>query len=629
MAEVKKAMISSTSRDLPEHRDQARDACLSHGLFPLMMEHLPATDADAIAVSLRMVTESDVYLGIFGQRYGYVPQGHAISITEMEYDRALELGIPRLIFIMADNYPPPGHAAESDDKAAKLAAFKARLRSEAVVSFFGSPDDLRANLHHSLARFEAHHPTLEYRPTSSESRSFSRPIQEQMARLNKAIDELTRDQFKVIDFLSGHRRVAITGGAGTGKTLVATEKAIRLAHAGMQTLMLCHNPHLAAHIRNLVSGTRVEVTHFAAWIARLVGKPQGLDEAWSHYVEPLESDLDEAFDVLMETDRRYDAIIVDEAQDFRDEWWLVVEAALENPEHDILYIFHDNNQALLPHRARYPVVQSPIVLTQNCRNAGEVFDVVTAFHYRLRQTPPPEILQRTGIVKKWIVEPGDPIEAVRDAVRSAAEVLDPSQLVVLTPEDPPTSPLDGLEVPIPLSWRWQDKVRHYFDYLPREFGCYNRLPPLSDAPTPSPQDVRAVAGFAERAFRSIPRQPTAFTLRAKWAVDVSGLRLMPSHMSNYERLQFFTTRDWADTLPEPPTLRLVTADHFRRTDDEILLAPVSSFKGLESDGVVLCALHPTHHLRASLYVGASRARFLLHLVVDPRSNIQLPREGPG
>ncbi|MEM6926875.1 MAG: hypothetical protein AAF602_08115, partial [Myxococcota bacterium] len=304
------------------------------------------------------------------------------------------------------------------------------------------------------------------------------------------------------------------------------------------------------------------------------------------------------------------------------------EAALENPEHDVLYIFHDNNQALLPHRARYPVVQSPIVLTQNCRNAGEVFDVVTAFHYRLRQTPPPELLQQTGIVRKWVVDEGQPLKAVQDAIRETSATIDPPQLVVLTPDDPSTSQLDGLEISTSVSWRWQDTVQHYFDYLPREFNCYNRLPTLSRAALPTEQDIRAVVSCAERAFRSIPRQETAFTTRPKWAVDVRGLRLMPKHLSNYERLQFFTTAEWATTLPAPPTTRLVSARRFQGGQDEILLTSVSAFKGLESDGVVLCALRPISQLRASLYVGASRARFLLHIVVDPRSNAQLPREAP-
>jgi len=57
-------------------------------MFPVMMEHLPASDTDAIAESLGMVDEADIYLGIFGHRYGYLPASHDISITEMEVNRA-------------------------------------------------------------------------------------------------------------------------------------------------------------------------------------------------------------------------------------------------------------------------------------------------------------------------------------------------------------------------------------------------------------------------------------------------------------------------------------------------------------------------------------------------------------
>lgn len=83
----KKVMISSTVRDLPEHRKQVMDAWLRQTMFPLMMEHLPANDLEAIAASLKMVDEAAIYLGIYAYRYGYVPkEGNPdqISVTEME-----------------------------------------------------------------------------------------------------------------------------------------------------------------------------------------------------------------------------------------------------------------------------------------------------------------------------------------------------------------------------------------------------------------------------------------------------------------------------------------------------------------------------------------------------------------
>ena len=73
---------------MAEHRQEVMDACLRQAMFPVMMEHLPANDYDAIAASLKLVDQVDIYIGIFAHRYGYVPQGYDISITEMEFDFA-------------------------------------------------------------------------------------------------------------------------------------------------------------------------------------------------------------------------------------------------------------------------------------------------------------------------------------------------------------------------------------------------------------------------------------------------------------------------------------------------------------------------------------------------------------
>ncbi|MBI1763205.1 MAG: DUF4062 domain-containing protein [Acidobacteria bacterium] len=148
------AMISSTARDLPEHRQEALDACLRQSIFPVMMEHLPASDDEAIGASLQMVDDADIYLGVFAHRYGYVPAGHQISVTEMEYDRAVERKIPRLIFEMGKDHPIKFEDVEVE-AAAQLKAFKDRVGTENIVNFFNSPADLRANAINSLSQVRA------------------------------------------------------------------------------------------------------------------------------------------------------------------------------------------------------------------------------------------------------------------------------------------------------------------------------------------------------------------------------------------------------------------------------------------------------------------------------------------
>src|SRR5437764_1006322 len=140
--EQKKVMISSTALDLPEHRKEVLDACLRQGMFPTMMEHLPASDAEAISTSLNMVDEADIYLGVFAHRYGYVPKENnlqEISVTEMEYNRAVERKIPRLIFVMDKSHPITIDDVEQGEGAIKLKAFKERLQTGNIVNFFNSP----------------------------------------------------------------------------------------------------------------------------------------------------------------------------------------------------------------------------------------------------------------------------------------------------------------------------------------------------------------------------------------------------------------------------------------------------------------------------------------------------------
>ncbi len=140
-------VVSSTVLDLPEHRPEIRNACLEQEMYPLMMENLPASDAEAISTSLKLVDEADIYLGVFAHRYGFVPKKgnrKRISITEMEYNRALERDIPRLIFLMDKLHPITIESVEMGAGAVKLAALKERLQSDNHVKLFKSPQDLRA-----------------------------------------------------------------------------------------------------------------------------------------------------------------------------------------------------------------------------------------------------------------------------------------------------------------------------------------------------------------------------------------------------------------------------------------------------------------------------------------------------
>jgi hypothetical protein len=153
LTEVKKVIVSSTVLDLPGHRQKVRDACLRLRLLPLMMEQLPASSADAVRVSRGLVNDAHMYVGVFGHRYGFVPDGQETSITEMEYELAKQRGIERLIFVMADDHPIVIGDVEFGGGRQKIAALKDRLLAENTVGFFHSPEDLSASVIFSLSHY--------------------------------------------------------------------------------------------------------------------------------------------------------------------------------------------------------------------------------------------------------------------------------------------------------------------------------------------------------------------------------------------------------------------------------------------------------------------------------------------
>jgi hypothetical protein len=155
-------MISSTTKDLPHHRQEAMTAIRRAGMRPIWMEDLSATsNSDAIKESLKMVDEAEIYVGILGYRYGFIPDDHTqnpqqVSITELEYQHAIARNLPIYIFMIDPQHPLPSASDALDFYESnpigkeKLAAFKGNLAKKHIVKWFTSAEDLRASLYQSL-----------------------------------------------------------------------------------------------------------------------------------------------------------------------------------------------------------------------------------------------------------------------------------------------------------------------------------------------------------------------------------------------------------------------------------------------------------------------------------------------
>ena len=162
-------MISSTVRDLHQHRQHVQNACLEQNMMPKMMEHLAAADAGGLEESMRLVDLADVYLAIIGHRYGTVPKGKTKSITHYEYERATKRGIPRFIFLMHDDHPVKAGDVEPGAGSEKLKQFKNKLSGLHTVNFFESPEELHGQVVNTLSNFRAGLPTATTTPPAADT----------------------------------------------------------------------------------------------------------------------------------------------------------------------------------------------------------------------------------------------------------------------------------------------------------------------------------------------------------------------------------------------------------------------------------------------------------------------------
>jgi hypothetical protein len=138
---VVRVFVSSTWLDLQPER-QAVEATLQRMRETKLvgMEYFGSRDENTRHASLNEVDRSQVYVGIFGGRYGS-------GITEAEYRRARERGLPCFIYFKDDASIPSEKRETDSEKSACLATFKEELRlHHTVAPPFSTPDDLAAKV---------------------------------------------------------------------------------------------------------------------------------------------------------------------------------------------------------------------------------------------------------------------------------------------------------------------------------------------------------------------------------------------------------------------------------------------------------------------------------------------------
>ena len=209
---------------------------------------------------------------------------------------------------------------------------------------------------------------------------YGKRLSERISVEEKQFFLFTEQQCALLDALENFPRLQIRGCAGSGKTIMAVKKAERLAARGQHVLLLCFNQLLAEHLqREVKDDPNIKAAAFFEFCIELlrlseeqVGKYRSDPRLYTEVLPKLLKDH------LYRTCFCYDAIVVDEGQDFTPEAWEVISMLVV--EDGPFYIFYDPDQNIFTKELKLPDFgMPPVVLTKNCRNTKKIFEALRPY----------------------------------------------------------------------------------------------------------------------------------------------------------------------------------------------------------------------------------------------------------
>lgn len=258
-------------------------------------------------------------------------------------------------------------------------------------------------------------------------------IQARTAHRLRHVDDLTEQQRALLQLVRRVPRYEVTGAAGTGKTWMAIEQARRWAEAGERVALVSYTRGVIEVVRQTMSELPVDQQPVFLGTFFQLGYQWGIhadsaddQDFWQHRGPKQMRAHAEALPQA----ERFTALVVDEGQDFADDWWPALLAA-STPDTKVA-LFRDDEQAVFSERRGRPELDlTPLVLDENLRNARQVVDT-------FRPLISADVVSRAGegfpveFVK--VAEEGDVLGAADDVV---AELVDrrgwlPEQVALLT-----------------------------------------------------------------------------------------------------------------------------------------------------------------------------------------------------
>lgn len=148
-----RVFVSSTYTDMIPYREAIQSAINKADCIPYGMERFGAEAIPPLDVCYRELETAQIYICALGMRYGSIDAKTGKSYTQLEFEKARELGKPTLVFLIDEsNVAFKLNEIDLGEPGEKLAEFKKTIKEskEVTCAFFDSPMSLQDVVYRSI-----------------------------------------------------------------------------------------------------------------------------------------------------------------------------------------------------------------------------------------------------------------------------------------------------------------------------------------------------------------------------------------------------------------------------------------------------------------------------------------------
>ena len=290
-----------------------------------------------------------------------------------------------------------------------------------------------------------------FKNTLLRSVGFFKPLHKEFEENENTFKKLTDQQAKIFKYINSNPNVCVQGPAGSGKTFIAYNKALLYAEEGLKVMYVCFNKTLATELRqraraqNIPREFEINFTNFHFWALRLAEdnptyvKEKSSDEFFNTYIP------NKAKEMIKTPE--YDVVIVDEGQDFRENWLELLNKVLKTDGRFLFFM--DENQDIFKAFKGVPNHRNitRCALEENCRNTKTIIEKLKEILPDVTMIPMDFTPEGSPIKYLTVKNKEEQVNLVNQHITLLLnQQIKPNQIILLTNNDDSGSSLKGVKL---------------------------------------------------------------------------------------------------------------------------------------------------------------------------------------